>query len=266
MRLSVAFAVVLLGASLDALPGAFDILPGAFAVLPGASPLAAQMVTIPLGGPKTERPSPNRWLLGSPAAVAAAVATRDRPSAMVDLDEARQPVEVLGFLGMAIGARVLDLTAEPGYFAEIIGKAIGSNGRVTILVPPAAMQDPTQRTVISGVVGRSPNVSVLAVSPATIRFAPNVFDFAVADLSSLGWPDSADFIRKIFAAVRPGAFVGVVDDREQAGGAGDAGAVKAAFIRAGFVLDGETSVRPSATRETPAADAARFVLRFRKPE
>lgn len=267
----------------------------AFAVaLLAASSLDAQMVTIPLGGPKRVRPSPNATLLGSPASVAAAVAVRSRPTAMTDLDETRHPVEVLGFLGLPLAARVLDVMAGEGYYSEIIGAAIGSTGRVTALVLPAVMADPAKRIAISGVIGRAPNVSILAVSPATVQFAPNVFDFVLMHLvyhelystspTGHGRIEPADFLRKIYLGLRPGGIVGVVDHAASPGGDTSAVAgqlhrinpatVKADFLRTGFVLDGESKLlaEPDDDHSVSALDPAirgetdRFVLRFRKPE
>ncbi|MGI4877150.1 MAG: methyltransferase domain-containing protein [Janthinobacterium lividum] len=273
MRLSVAFAAALLSA------------------LVAAPQLGAQMVSIPFGGPKHPRPSTALTLRGSPPDIAAAIAAKDRPPAMTNLDPSRRPAEVLKFLDLPLGARVLDVMAGAGYYSEIIGGAIGPGGTVTALVPPATMKDPARRAVISGVVGRVPNVAILAASPATVQFAANSFDFILMHLvyhdlygQGAGRVDPAAFLGKIYAAVRPGGIVGVIDHVARPGG--DTGAVattlhridpatvKADFARAGFVFDDASDLLavPGDDHAAAVFDPAvrggtdRFVFRFRKPE
>src|SRR3546814_11122750 len=70
-----------------------------------------------------------------PADVAAAVAVDARPADAVKLDESRRPVQVLGFLGLKKGDRALDLFTGGGYYAEIMGGAVGPDGRVVAWEP-----------------------------------------------------------------------------------------------------------------------------------
>jgi len=273
MRLSVAFAALLLIPSLA----------------------SAQMVSIPFGGPKKPRPSTTDTMRGSPPGIAAAVANKDRPTAMTDLDESRRPAAVLEFLGLPLGARVLDVLAEGGYYSEIIGDAVGTQGKVVALVQPATMKDPAQRAAISGVVGRVPTVTILAVPPADVQFAPNSFDFVLMHLvyHDLYWEnakygfarmDPAAFLKKIYAATRPGGTVGVIDHVANPGGDTrdvveklhriDPATIKADFLRAGFVLDSESSLlrMPADDHTKLVFDPSirgktdRVVFRFRKPE
>lgn len=245
MRLSVAFLVAALA----------------------ASAAHAQFVTVPFGGPKKVRPSAGAALRGAPTDIAAAVASRSRPVPMVDLDESRRPVEVLQFLGLPLGARAVVAGADPAYYSEIIAGAVGPGGRVTALVPPAALKEPATRAAMSGVVGRAPTVAILAASFDRAHLDPERFDFALLDRVGAVSPDRAAVARTLLAALRPGAVVGVVDS-------GDAAAARADFTRAGFAFDGESPVlriKPGTPR-TFESDAARvdavdrFVLRFHKPE
>ena len=67
----------------------------------------------------------------APADVAAAVAAPGRPEAAIGLDEVRKPAEVLRWLGLERGDRVLDYFTGTGYYAEIMARAVGPTGSVT---------------------------------------------------------------------------------------------------------------------------------------
>jgi predicted methyltransferase len=257
----------------------------------GASAVGAQMVSIPLGGPRPERPSPNATLLGAPAEIAAAVAEKGRPPAMRRLDDTYHPSEVLEFLGLSRGVRVLVVEHDPGYYGAIIGAAVDGGGRVVELIRPAAMQDPAIRALVSEGISLAPSLSLLATVPAEARLAPDSFDFVLLNfaidhlLSGAADPGVRDadvgaFAGKLFAAVRRGGIVGIVDgaraddDRRDAMAENDAGSIKRAFASAGFLLDSEGRVRSGGNDENvrsvdhagaPVAPRS-FILRYRKPE
>ena len=66
-----------------------------------------------------------------PANVAAAVANAGaRSEANLKLDEGRKPAELLGFLGLERGSRVIDMFGGNRYWAEIIAPAISHPTRV----------------------------------------------------------------------------------------------------------------------------------------
>ena len=67
----------------------------------------------------------------APADVAAAVSAPGRPADAVQLDEVRRPAEVLTWLGLERGDRVLDYFTGTGYYAEIMARAVGPQGSVT---------------------------------------------------------------------------------------------------------------------------------------
>src|SRR5688572_24180116 len=61
---------------------------------------------------------------------AAAVSAPGRPEAATKLDEVRRPAEVLRWLGLRRGDRVLDYFTGTGYYAEIMARAVGPTGSV----------------------------------------------------------------------------------------------------------------------------------------
>lgn len=228
----------------------------------------------------------------APAKIAAAVASADRPEEARRLDESRKPAAVLSFLGLEAGDRALDVMAGKGYYTELMAKAVGPKGSVVALEPPVFVDD-KGKAEWAKLRERAPNVSVLMQMPADMALAPSSFDFALLHLvyHDFYWesaqykfprmdPDAA--LKQLYAAMKPGGTVGVVDHVGKPGDTRqvveklhriDPETVKADFARAGFVLEAESdALRVPADDVTklvfdPAVRGKtdRVVYRFRKP-
>ncbi len=231
---------------------------------------------------------------GSPPGIVPAVAMTDRPERARALDASRKPVEVLRFLGVKRGDRVLDVMAGNGYYSEIIGNAIGAKGTVLAVEAPVFMDD-KGRAAWAALTARVPNVRLLETMPGDLALPPASVDFTLMHLvyHDLYWssveykfpridPDAA--LRTVFVATRPGGIVGVVDHVAAPGGDTravvdrlhriDPATLRADFARAGFKLEAESDLlRTSAddhslsAYDNPAIKGRtdRVVYRFRKP-
>ncbi len=240
---------------------------------------AAAQISIPFGGPTKPRPSPNATQVGAPVDVAAAVAAPGRSAAMRTLDDGCHPVEVLGFVGLVRGFRVLVVERDPGYFGTIVGAALSPDGKVTELVDAAVMASPATRAALSDAVGLAPNLALLVASTA-VRLTPNSFDLVLLYRAGnraaavAGGQSAAIAADKLYAAVRPGGIVGVVEHLPPADGRSatdGAVTIERRFTAAGFVLDRSGRVRGADDTTEPAlADhgngASMVIFRFRKPE
>lgn len=230
---------------------------------------------------------------GSPPGIVPAVAMTDRPAAAIALDSSRKPVEVLRFLGLKRGDHVLDVMTGSGYYAEIIGNAIGSKGTVLAEEPPIFV-DKKSRAAFAALVKRVPNVKMLEVMPADLTLPAGSIDFTLMHLvyhdtywssEKYKFPvmDPAALLKRIYAATRPGGIVAVIDHVAAPGGDTrsvadelhriDPAVVKADFARAGFKLEAESTLLKAASDDhsktvfDPAVKGQtdRFVMRFRKP-
>ena len=230
---------------------------------------------------------------GSPPGIVPAVAMNDRPAAAQALDAERRPVEILKFLGLKRGDHVLDVMAGSGYYAEILGNAIGSYGTVVAHEPPV-FQDEKSRAAFADLVQRVPNVTLLSVMPADLDPPANNLDFTLMHLvyHDAYWSsdkdkfpkfDPAALLERLYAATRPGGIVGVIDHVAAPGSDTrsvadklhriDPAVVKADFARAGFQLEAESDLLHVATDDhsksvfdpTIKGKTDRFVMRFRKP-
>ena len=227
------------------------------------------------------------------ADVAAAVAAPGRPKDRIDLDEVRKPVEVLKFMGLKRGDRVLDYFTGTGYYAEIMARAVGPQGLV-LGWNSSGYQNDKVKAQLDGIRQRSPNFGYFT-SPATaIAFPKDGFDFALLHLvyHDTYWEsaqykvpriDPATVVQALWYTVKPGGTVAVIDHVANAGGDTrevveklhriDPATVRADFERAGFVLEAQSDLLrvPSDDHSKNVFDPSirgstdRFMYRFRKP-
>ena len=224
--------------------------------------------------------------------IAQAVAAPSRSADNVARDASRKPAELLSFLGLKPGMQVADMFGANHYWAEIFVNAVGPKGAVTVWEPTQFYDAEAQAGFAKFLVGR-PNVRIISSPFAAPNLPANSFDFMLINLDyhDTYWesakygiarmePDA--WLKPVFAAMKPGGTVGVVD---HAGPAGDTRAiveklhridpavVRADFERAGFVLDGESQLlrNPADDHRLLVFDPAvkgktdRFIYRFRKP-
>jgi predicted methyltransferase len=232
--------------------------------------------------------------LAEPADVAAALRAPGRLEAHVALDEVRRPVEVLRWLGLERGDRVLDYFTGNGYYAEIMARAVGPTGHVIGWNGSGFMANEPIRSALAGIRERNRNFAYYATPNTALSFAPNSFDFVMLHLvyHDAYW-ESARFnlpridpntvTAAIFNATRPGGIVAVIDHvanpgrdtREEVEATHRIvpATIRADFERAGFVFDGESDLlrNPQDDRSvnvfTPSIRGRtdRVVYRFRKP-
>src|SRR5688500_14361752 len=117
-----------------------------------------------------------------PADVAAAVAAPGRQQDHVALDEVRKPAEVLRWLGLERGDRVLDYFTGTGYYAEIMVRAVGPQGSVLGWNSPGFARSERARTALAGIRERNPNTAFYSTPTTALSFPPASFDFAMLHL------------------------------------------------------------------------------------
>lgn len=232
--------------------------------------------------------------LQPPADVAAAVAnTAARTPDNVKLDEGRKPAELLGFLGLKPGMHVLDMFGANKYWAEIMAPAVGPKGHVTVWQPTQFLNE-KRRADFDAFAARQKNVTLISSAFEAPNLPKNQFDFALMNLDyhDVYWESAErkivrmnpdEWLKTFYAALKPGAIVGIVDHAANPGGDTravveklhriDPKVVEADFKRVGFVV-----VAGSDMYRNPADDRSllvfdpkvrgktdRFVFKFRKP-
>lgn len=227
------------------------------------------------------------------SAIADAVAAPDRPEDARKLDESRKPAEVLTFLGLEEGMAATDVMTGSGYWAEIMGHAVGSTGSVIALEPTQFYNEEKQGADWQNLQSRAPAVALKTYSFEAFSYPADSFDFAIINLSyhDIYWEsvkynipksDPDKFTNGLYAAMKPGGIVGVIDHVGEGDDTRalvdkmhriDPAVVRADFERAGFVLEAESDLlaNPDDDHTKGVFDASirgktdRFLMKFRKP-
>ena len=230
--------------------------------------------------------------VASPTIAAAAAASARNPD-NVKLDEGRKPTQVLAFLGLKPGMKVLDLFGGNAYWAEIMAPVVGPRGHDTVWEPTQFYNDKTKAS-FEAFAAKNPNVSIM-VSPFEAPDLPkNYADLVILndnyhdtywknDKYNIPEMDPNAFLKAVYESMKPGAVIGVIDHIANANSDTratvdklhriDPAVVKADFKRAGFVF-----VKSSDVLRNPADDHSllvfdpkvrgktdRFVFVFKKP-
>jgi len=204
-------------------------------------------------------------------------------------DAGRKPAEVVAFLGIHPGARVIDLIAASGYYTEVLSLAVGPSGVVYAQNPKVVLEfrDGANDKALSRRLAddRLPNVQRLDMALSEVPIEPGSLDAAVTalnfhDLYNGRSPEAADgFLKAVLALLKPGGVLGLIDH------SGDPDAdneklhrieeskVERAVKAAGFELEatGDLLRNTDDDRKQNVFDAAirgrtdRFVMRLRKP-
>jgi predicted methyltransferase len=235
-------------------------------------------------------------LLAKPAApvsIAAAVAASDRSPDNVKLDAGRKPAQVLQFFGLKPGMHVLDLFGANAYWAEIMAPVVGPKGHDTVWEPKQFYTEKTKAS-FEAFAAKHPNVSIVVSPFETPELPKNAADFVILNdnyhdtywqSEKYGIPrmDPNAFLKAVYAAMKPGGVIGVIDhianpnDDTRATVEKyhriDPAVVKADFKRAGFrlVKSGDMLRNPADDHNVLVFDPKvrgktdRFVLLFKKP-
>jgi predicted methyltransferase len=219
--------------------------------------------------------------------IAEILADPTRPQEDRDRDEGRQPERVLDFFDVGPGDHVADLFAGSGYWTRILVPLVGADGKVYAGNNPFYTE--FFREPFDALLAESAFSSVVRVDgradalplPADASLDAVLIVNAYHDL----WLTDEDrnaMNRAIFAALKPGGVLGIVD-HDTAAGTGASAAESLHRIEkqvvidnvraAGFILadEGNFLRNPEDAHTAGVSDPAiqgktdRFVLRFEKP-
>jgi predicted methyltransferase len=229
-----------------------------------------------------------------PESIAAAAADSAHRSAdNVKLDEGRKPAQVLQFLGLKSGMKVLDLFGGNAYWAEITAPVVGPKGHVTVWEPTQFYSDKTKQSFATFMAAH-PNVSIVTSPFEAPDLPKNYADWVILNdnYHDTYWQnpklkipqmDPNAFVKAVYAAMKPGATIGVIDHVASPNNDTratvekfhriDPNVVKADFKRAGFVFVGSSDLlrNPADAHDLLVFDPKirgktdRFIFKFQKP-
>jgi predicted methyltransferase len=215
---------------------------------------------------------------------AAIIAAPDRSDADRQTDQRRDPVKLLGFTGVKSGMTVLDMGAGGGYSTELMARAVGPSGKVygqdfeksarATERFEARMKTPAMKNVVA--LDRKFDDPLPADAGQLDLIT---FFFFYHDTTYMP-VDRAAMNKKLFAALKPGAFLIIADHSAKAGAGTSVGktlhrieeaTLKSEVEAAGFKLVGEGDFfrHPEDTRDERVFGSKvpvdEFVLKFQKP-
>jgi predicted methyltransferase len=209
-------------------------------------------------------------------------------------DAWRKPAEMLAFFGVERGMSALDLYSGAGYFTELLAAVVGPTGRVVAHNNKAYLDGVgDQLTRRFADPQRLANVEQLAAENNALELEPGRFDFVLLSAvyhdvyyvnDANDWPkiDGPKLLAELYAAMKPGATLGLIDHAAAPGSPAETGGtlhridpeiVKRDFAAAGFVLEAESDAlrNPADDLDKGVFDPAvrrktdRFAFRFRRP-
>jgi predicted methyltransferase len=214
-----------------------------------------------------------------------ALAAPERSAENKARDEGRKPIETVQFLGIKIGDTVVDMIAESGWFTEVLSAAVGPSGHVYMQNPPFLPENDAEKALIK----RLGNVEALRVPLAqggvvakadAVMLSLNLHDiYNGFENQPAGEPAAVEFLKTLYAALKPGGTLAVID---HVGVAGQDNKklhrmlpqqARDAITKAGFSIEAESKLLANAADDhtkgvfDPAVrgHTDQFVFRARKP-
>src|SRR5689334_21585110 len=157
----------------------------------------------------------------APVTIAAAVAAPGRTPDNVKLDAGRKPAQVLQFLGLKPGMHVLDLFGANAYWAEITSPVVSPKGHVTVWELTQFYGDKSKQS-FEAFASKHPNVSIVTSAFEAPALPKDYADFVIlndnyhdtywqSDKFGIPKMDPNAFLKAVYASMKPGAVIGVID-------------------------------------------------------
>ena len=250
---------------------------------------AAIFVLVACSGSEPEAPAAADPMTAAPVDLRPLLASDSRPEADRARDAGRRPAQVIEFIGIKSGMRVIDVIAAGGYYTEVLSLAVGADGRVIAQNPRSILEyrEGANEKAISARLAdnRLPNVSRSNGDFDAVPIDEGLYDAAITalnfhDMYNGRGPEAAlAMLQAVHSLLKPGGVLGIIDH------VGVAGADNAALHRveksqaietakaAGFVVEGDANILANAAddhtqgvfTEGLRGRTDRFVLKFVKP-
>ena len=181
----------------------------------------------------------------------AALAAPDRPAENKARDAGRKPIESVQFFGIETGDTVADMIAAGGWFTEVLSAAVGPSGKVYSSNPAFLVQQDAETALhkrLGNVVAVHGSLAEADVENVdAIVTAQNLHDiYNGFNDQPAGEPAAVDFLRSLYAALKPGGVLGVIDHVGIAGQDNKAlhrmqpQQARDALLKAGFTIEAES--------------------------
>jgi len=195
-----------------------------------------------------------------------------RSKADMQQDSARKPVEVINFAQVKKGDKVLDLLAGGGYYSELLSRAVGDKGAVTLQIPKAYLKYAKKALDVRLANERLKNVNYLLSEAEDLKLTDNTYDsaFLVLGFHDMffqedGWNFTADEVMpQVLKSLKKGGKLLVIDhDAAEKSGIRDVKSlhrIDSAFVKTDLEKRGFKLVKTSKLLENPADNHSKLVF------
>lgn len=163
-----------------------------------------------------------------PAHITAAIAATERSDKDRERDVREKPGEFLAFAGIRPGMQVADVLGGGGYWSELIHRAVGPEGSVTLVnnAPYFNFAREDQKARFAD--GRLTAITRRVVESCDLKLGRARYDLILMFMAyhdihwvneAGGWPemDAGGFLDQLHAALKPGGVLLIVDNAAAAG-------------------------------------------------
>jgi predicted methyltransferase len=154
----------------------------------------------------------------TPPALAKAIAAKTRTPANVIRDKYRHPAETLSFFGVQPNHVVVEMWPGGGWYTEILAPYLSQGGGTLIAVAPEQALGPIRKMAETSppLYGKVRTAAFVAGSAPPV--AAGTVDVVVTFRNVHNWmmgnaPIADDVFKQMYAMLRPGGVLGVVDHR-----------------------------------------------------
>jgi predicted methyltransferase len=183
--------------------------------------VASALILSPaLAGCQMERPQSASGASAPRAALQAALAAPNRTPANLARDQYRHPAETLAFFGVDPGDTVVEIWPGGGWYTEILAPYLASGGGTYFAAAPAGRGTERFQTFV----GARPDVyggvkvATFPMAAGGTQVPDGTADVVLTFRNVHNWmmgdkPFAEDAFRQMFAMLKPGGTLGIVDHR-----------------------------------------------------
>ncbi|HUG02820.1 MAG TPA: hypothetical protein VML92_00135, partial [Steroidobacteraceae bacterium] len=166
--------------------------------------------------------SPPLLAAEAPAHITAAIASPERSDKDRERDQKDHPAEVLTFAGVKPGMAVADVFGGGGYWSELIARAVGPEGKVSLVNNAPYVNFAREDIKARFVEGRMASIERRTIETCDMKLGSARYDLILIVMSyhdiyyvdeEGGWPaiDADGFLKQLHTALKPGGRLLIID-------------------------------------------------------
>jgi predicted methyltransferase len=187
-------------------------------------------------------------------------------------DSGRKPAQVIDFVGVKKGDKVLDLLAGGGYYSELLSQVVGKKGEVTLQIPKAYLKYAEKSIKVRLANDRLKNVTYLLSEASDLKLSENTYDsaFLVLGFHDMffqedDWNFTADEVMpQVLDSLKSGGKLLVIDhEATEDSGIRDVKSlhrIDSAFVKADLEKRGFKLIKTSKVLENNTDDHSKLVF------